>query len=400
MGSVAAQEGPGGDKRSGDIELVAYDLRSGKGERVVLDRIVVDDHDAPALLIRSDGRYLAVYSNHNKDHLSRYRISTAPHDASKFGARRTFDWRAAHSDFTTTYSNVYYLAAEQTVYDFSRGDNRSPNIMTSTDDGSTWTYGGKLARSTKRVGYVNGYFKYASNGVDRIDFVGTEHHPRDYDTSIYHGILRGGMTLQWNGVTVADANIFDQDAPAPADFTPVFRAGTELGGVTLTHAWPADIQLDGDGNPHVIFTARADDDPENTRFSDHRFVHARFDGSAWRVHEIAKAGAPLFRIEQDYTGLAAFNPRDLNTVYISSAIDPRDGSATEKHEIYAGKTTDGGESWRWTPITQGSKVDNLRPVVAVWGRTHTALLWMRGTMKLWRQYDMAIVARIFEGSAP
>jgi BNR repeat-containing family member len=399
VGSVAAAEGPGGDTRSGDVDVVSFDIASGKSTRVVLDQIVVDDHDAPGLLIRTDGRYLAMYSNHNHDKLSRYRISSAPHDGTGWGDKERFDWETVKPDFNTTYSNVYFLSAEQVTYDFSRSDNRSPNILTSTDEGETWTWRGKLTESVD-VGYVNGYFRYASNGVDQIDVVGTEHHPHDYNTSIYHGHLKGGKAYFSDGVTVLDDDIFDDKAPAPADFTPVFRAGTEIGGVAMTHAWPSDLKLDAQGNPHVIFTARAHDDPENTNFSDHRFLHARFDGSAWQVHELARAGAPLFPAEEDYTGLASFNPGDLNTVYLSTAIDPRDGSSTPRHEIYAGTTSDGGATWSWTAITLGSEVDNIRPVAPAWDGKHTALLWLHGTMTFSQHYDMAVVGMIFEGSLP
>ena len=225
VGSVAGPEGPGGAVRSGNIELVAYNVRKRRGKRVVIDNIVVDDHDAPALYVRRDGRYLVMYSNHNIDYLSRYRISSAPHEARSFGPKQVFDWRTVDSDFHTTYNNLYELSAEGMLYDFSRADNRSPNILTSADEGSTWKYAGRLTESSTNVGYVNGYFKYASNGVDRIDFVGTEHHPYDYDTSIYHGIVKGGMTFQSDGVTVADPDVFDDEAPEPSDFTPVFRTG-------------------------------------------------------------------------------------------------------------------------------------------------------------------------------
>jgi hypothetical protein len=400
VGSVAGPAGPGGATRSGDIDLVAYDLRRRKGQRVVIDHIEIDDHDDPALHIRSDGRYLVMYSNHNIDYLTRYRVSSSPHDARVFGPKRAFDWTSVHSDFHTTYNNVYYLPTEGTLYDFSRADNRSPNILTSADEGSTWAYAGKLTRSSDNVGYVNGYFKYASNGLDRIHFVGTEHHPYDYDTSLYHGIVKGGMTYQSDGVTVADDDIRDDEAPAPADFTLVFRTGSAPGGTPLTHAWPLDLELDASGNPHVLFVTRAHDQPDGTNFSDHRFVHARWNGGAWVVHELAKAGARLLPSQDDYTGLAVLNPHDLDTVYISSAIDPRDGVPTAMHEIYAGKTGDGGATWTWTPITEGSLLDNIRPIAAVWGGTHTALLWMRGTMRQGAAWDMAIVAQLFKGSVP
>ena len=50
----------------------------------------MDDHDAPGLFLLPDGRYIAMYSNHGNtamgDYLSRYRISTNPHDATSWSA--------------------------------------------------------------------------------------------------------------------------------------------------------------------------------------------------------------------------------------------------------------------------------------------------------------------------
>ena len=56
----------------------------------------------------------------------------------------------------------------------------------SSDDGESFSYFGRLS-STPTTGYVAGYYKYWSNGTDRIDFVATEAHPRDNDNSLWHG---------------------------------------------------------------------------------------------------------------------------------------------------------------------------------------------------------------------
>ena len=76
VGSIAAPEGPGGADRAGNVELAVADLRAGTSEIVVLHaRFEADDHDVPALWRRSDGRWLAVYTKHKTDDLTRWRVS-------------------------------------------------------------------------------------------------------------------------------------------------------------------------------------------------------------------------------------------------------------------------------------------------------------------------------------
>jgi hypothetical protein len=109
--------------------------------------------------------------------------------------------------------------------------------------------------------------------------------------------------------------------------------------------------------------------------------YARFDpvAGAWTSTETAKAGARLFASEQDYTGLGALDPRDPDTIFISTEVSPIDDTATNQHEIYKGVTTDQGATWTWTALTANSVHDNLRPIVPAWDAQHTALLWWRGS---------------------
>src|SRR5438876_7316545 len=55
ISSVAASEGADGESRAGDIDLTAYDLKTGKTTRTVLHHSLQpqDDHNAAAILIRS-----------------------------------------------------------------------------------------------------------------------------------------------------------------------------------------------------------------------------------------------------------------------------------------------------------------------------------------------------------
>jgi hypothetical protein len=394
VASVAAAEGTDGKDRGGDVDLVKYDLNRGTASRVVLHHnFSQDDHNVPALLVRPDGRYLAMYTRHNLDNFSYWRISTNPHDASQWQPEKMFDWtenlNAVPYHAHVTYSNLFYLSAEKRLYDFSRAVNDDPTILTSDDQGETWTFGARLLVEPK-LGYVNGYTKYASNGVDRIDFITTEHHPRDFNNSIYHGFIQGGKLHKSDG-TVVDDDIFKSPGHPQTELTKIFAANSVFDGETMTHAWTMDLHLDGDGRPVALISTRANDQPENTNFKDHRFFYVRFDGHEWQVHPLAKAGACLWPAEQDYTGLAALDPSDVNVVYVSTTIDPRNGAALAVHEIFKGVTADGGQTWNWTPITQDSTVDNLRPAVPVWDSDHTALLWFRGTMSRSQHYDSAMV---------
>jgi BNR repeat-containing family member len=395
VGSVANSAGLDGRERSGDIDLVSYHLATGRSERFVLHYHLQpeDDHNAPALLIRTDGRYVAMYSKHNQEATSYWRVTTRPHDATHWDPEQTFDWKPyLKASNHVTYSNLFYLSAERRTYDFTRAVNLDPSILTSTDQGDHWTYAGKLL-TLPRLGYVNGYARYASNGVDRIDVITTEHHPRDFNNSIYHGYLKNGKLHRSDG-TIVDNDVFHSDGHPQTELTKVFAANSVFGSDTMTHAWTVDLRLDAANRPYAILSCRTNDSPENSNFQDHRFFYARFDGAAWNIHPLAKAGARLWESEQDYTGLAALDPYDPNVAYVSTSIDPRDGSRLPVHEIFKGVSTNAGGTWEWTAITQNSPADNLRPIVPASDPHHTALLWFRGKMIRSQRYDCQVVGLI------
>jgi hypothetical protein len=390
IGSVANASGTGGTARDGLVEAVIYDLTANTSQRSQLIKLRPDDHNTPAFLIRPDGKYLTMYTGHNETCLSYYRT----YDGTQWGPQSSFDWGPHGCPTVTTdtvrasYENLYSLSAEGKIYSFVRSVGASPNMLVSTDNGQTFTYGGRLT-STPITGYVAGYYKYWGNGVDRIDFVATENHPRDVNTSLFHGYVKGGKSFDTSGKTI-DSNIADASAPVVTEFTKIFAADTMLNGVRMTKVWMADFQTYGDGSMVVLSKARA-----NNSETDHRFIYTRFDGAMWKTTYLSKAGTKLFSSEQDYTGLGALHPNDPHTIYISTTFDPRDDTTQfPKHEIYRGTTCDNGETWTWTPVTQRSTRDNLRPIVPAWDSKHTALLWWRGTYTRAQDYNAAVVGII------
>jgi hypothetical protein len=392
IGSVAS-----GGSRTGNIEAVVYNLSTGsKVGPTKLGNLSIDDHNAPGIVIRPDGKYVAMYCGHRIDCITRWSIF----DGTSWSSEKTFNWNSAGCPWAgastnmVTYSNPWYMGSD--IYSAVRSVGTDPAILTSTDDGSSWSYYGRLM-STKQTGYVAGYFKYWGNNTDRIDFVGTEAHPRDFDTSLYHGYIQDGKVYDSMG-TVKDNSLKDTNASTTTSvdintYTPVFKTGSTIGGVKLEHAWNHDIVRYADGTVAILGQARVTgtgtDDP------DKRFLYFRFDGKSWKSTYLVRGGSKLYSSEQDYTGLSALDPDNPNIIYVSSTYDPRDDKTkTSKHEIYQGVTCDNGATWKWTPITQGSTMDNVRPIVPKWDSSHTALLWMRGSYTSAQSFSMQIVGTI------
>jgi hypothetical protein len=382
-GTIGDASGAGGAGRDGNVDVAHVDLGTRQVGRFVLADITADDHNTAALMIRPDGRYLAMYSNHSGDALTRYRVSTNPHDATSWGPQQTFTHAA-----NVTYNNPFRLSATGVTYNFTRTVGWDPNVMVSNDDGGTWSAVGKLLRDPANSNSNRPYLKYASNNVDRIDFITTEAHPRELTgaqtTGVYHGYLQGDNLYRSDGTLVGALG----SAPPANAFTPLLSPFQAVGGTARTNGWTTDLAVGADGRPFALFTSRVGGDP-----ADHRLYYARHDGVAWRTTELAKMGAGLYASEGDYTGLGALVPRDPNTVYISTNTNPATNVGTANHEIYKGVSSDDGTTWSWTAITRDSTVDNLRPVVPAWSGG-TAVTWMRGTYTSYTNYDMAVVGLV------
>jgi hypothetical protein len=386
------------DRDWGNVEVSVYDLASGATRRTVLHaHFEQDDHDNPAFLPLEDGRLLAVYTKHGMERRIYIRFSE-PHDPLAWGAPMEVETPGREATGrrrdNVTYSNLFRLPSGR-ILNFFRGFELDPNYMYSDDSGRSWRYGGRLLRG--RDGY-SPYLKYAYDGRGTIHFVVTDDHPRNYDNSIYHGLVRDGAVYHSDGTRRGKLSDSTSVDIAAWDLTRVFSGDPDNVG------WVIDLELDADQRPHAVFSVQKDGRglPRGQGGMDHRFHYGRWDGSAWRVREIAYAGRRLYPGEDDYTGLAALDPKNPHVVYISTDADPTTGAPlvsradAERHrELYRGVTRDSGATWTWEPITANSAADNLRPIVPKWPDARTALVWMRGTYKSNRgEWTTAVVATI------
>jgi len=243
------------------------------------------------------------------------------------------------------------------------------------------------------------YLKYASDGRETIHFIITEDHPRAFDNSIYHGFIRGGEVFRSDGSLLGALSPDPESGVAVGSLTRVFQGDPE------NVAWTMDLELDEQGRPCALFSIQKDSSGWKARSGrgglDHRYGYARWDGKTWQVHEMAFAGTRLYAGEDDYTGLAVLDPRSLDTVYISTNADPVTGEPLisgldgERHrEIFRGKTPDGGRTWNWVPLTMDSDTDNIRPVVPNGPADRRIVLWLRGRLYSYTDYDLDVVGMV------
>ena len=231
FGSVATSQGFNGGERAGNIEITAYDLESKTplGTAILHENLEADDHNTPALLMLKDERLLAVYATHGSDSLIRYRITENPGDYLNWQPEQTMV-----RDARVNYSNLLYLSQENggkgRIYDFYRGEHWNPNYVISDDQGKMWRYGGRLVTFEGRP-----YVKYTSDGVSKIHFITTEHHPRDFNNSIYHAYFENGKLYRSDGSFIKNLS----DGPMQPD------EGTKIFAGDSSHvAWTIDIHLD------------------------------------------------------------------------------------------------------------------------------------------------------------
>ncbi len=222
-GKIILSSVASGGSRDTDVEVVHWDLATEQGERHTLGSMgYADDHDVAALAKRPDGGYVAMWAGHNDDCKSYY----STYDGNAWSQSRSFDWPSSgcptSSGKRITYANLWYLGG--TLYSYVRSLDTSPHYLVSQDDGQGWELGGRLT-STPQVGYVAGYYKYWGNNTDRIDFFGTEAHPRDNDNSLYHGYVQDGKIHDWFG-EVIDDDFTDREAEDVPAYTKVFATGT------------------------------------------------------------------------------------------------------------------------------------------------------------------------------
>ena len=400
-------------RANGTYGLTRRDLTTGNTAHVTLSSAASqqqDDHNNPSLTPLPDGRLLALYSKHGGATAYYQRTSLVPSPATPA------DWgpeivRTVPAN--NTYANTYRLSGESnTLYNFHRCINFNPTLTLSTDNGETWGTSRQLLGTGS--GSTRPYPRYCSNNVDRIDFIYTDGHPRDVNNSVYHLYYNNG------GLYKTDGTLVDTLASIPLD-----HDGGQRGSVIYPYSatawgpgdgpdnwiptgrgWTWDVHYGTGNTPVCVFQVQKDNvTGTGTGWNHDRiyYYYARWTGTAWQRRFIAHGGRPLYANEDDYGGGMCLDPEDPRIVYFSSNaanpfalgdIDNVPLRPSDRYEIWRGFTADGGLTFTWTPITQNSAADNLRPIVPPAHGRDELLLWFNGTYTTYTNYSTRVLGRI------
>jgi|GEM_PF-1238529 len=352
----------------GDIIIYQYDENAKTQSTYTLHGALnYDDHAAPAIVFRPDGRLMVFYSAHGGGTMY-YRVSTNPEDISAWGAEQTMPTNTSGMNSGFTYSHPVILKGENNkLYDFWRGGNYQPTYSSSTDLGATWAPAQTLftANNTQRP-----YLKVVSDDQNRIDFVATDGNPNETTTSVYYFSYHNGAFYKADGTFIKN---MDGTPLTPAMVDTVYSAAAH-GNVS---GWNWDIAIDSTGNPVIVYATL----PAS---NDHRYHYARWNGTSWTDTEMTQAGGTIGGgLEPNYSPGITLDHDDPSIVYLAKQVGSYD-------EIQKWTTADGGVTWTSSSLTTGSTQNNVRPIVPRHHDANMQVLWMYGYYPFWNSFQTGI----------
>lgn len=334
----------------------------------------VDDHDNPAFVELADGRFLSQYTWHNgtiKGMGVIQNTTDQPYAVDRFGTAVVFkpyteELVQKYQKQTYSYANPFRLASEDNkLYSFGRWIGFKPNLITSTDNGNTWS-DPKVVITSKKLDTNNRpYVKYHSDGKSKIHLLFTDGHPNNEPlNSVYYCYYENNAFWRADGTKICT---IDQLPFHPEDASVVYKATPETG-----KAWIFDIATDKKGRPVIAYTRY----PTNQQ---HLYHYAVYHKGRWEDNMLINSGtwfpeneAGKKQREENYSGGMTLDPLNPATVFISHQIDGI-------FELSKANTGDLGKRWKLTPVTRNSTLNNVRPVIPRYRKKKdpVVLMWMQ-----------------------
>jgi len=357
-------------KANGTIEAARFDINTLDVQTSTLyHKLQKDDHNNPSFIISENGKLIAMYSKHNGYNVF---INTLDNYKQEFKfniAQRKNpvdrELLRQYRQKTVTYTNPITLAAENNkLYCFGRWTGFKPNIMWSTDEGSSWSKSKVFISKYPPKKRDRPYVKYYSDGISKIHIVFTDGHPRqESKNSVYYAFFQNEKFYNANGEVISDIkNIPFQPKEASIIYKP-----SELEG----RAWIADISQDKQGNPIILYT-------KSLKQTNHEYWYVRYSDNGWEHHKICDSGKwfPQTKkrkkeTEPYYFGNMTIHPDNSNVIYLSRQVNGI-------FEIERWETKDFGKTWSKESITKNSKYNNVRPFIPHGLKAHQeeVVLWM------------------------
>ncbi|MDL2322579.1 BNR-4 repeat-containing protein [Bacteroidales bacterium OttesenSCG-928-A17] len=350
----------------GDIMIASYNHDTNEyKEKVIHSKLEIDDHDVPAILIREDGRIVVFYSKHQYAGPMQRVISTNPEDISSFSS--SYTWGS-----NVSYPNPFQVG--DSICLLYRGINWHPTIAVSTNNGQSFTDVRQLVLN----GGDRPYARYCQSADGAIHVAVTTGHPRNESKNqIFYFKLKDNHFYRADGTLIKEF-IEGIDLGGKGTNTGVgSEAEIVYNGTANGRGWIWDITIDPETqNPVMVYASFPTD-------SDHRYNYAYWDDDSkkWVNKEIVKSGkwfpqTPSGTTEREphYSGGLSMDHNNPSVVYLSKQVNG-------VFEIYKYETSDKGDTWVATAITENTPSDivNVRPIVP---RNHKEgyfdVIWMRG----------------------
>lgn len=342
-------------KSDGTIEVAKFDLESKRIQTSELyHQLEKDDHNNPGLVVTQSGKLLALYTRHSREDLF---INESLNENGDFTFSEAQSIHPIDSaEFikfprkTMTYANPIRLAAEDSkLYCFGRWTGFKPNMMTSTDQGKTWSMAKVFITNYPFDNNNRPYAKYFSDGNSKIHITFTDGHPRNEpNNSVYYAYYEGGAFHKADGTKITDLSSIPFE---PKEASTIYKSNEKEG-----RAWIADIGQTKDDNPAILYTRSPTE-------LNHEYWYAVYHQNKWINHKICDSGkwfphTPEGEKEREphYFGGMTIHPANSNIVYLSRKIKG-------VFEIERWETNDFGKSWKKEAITKNSTHDNVRPFV-------------------------------------
>lgn len=398
-----------------DKSLVAasYNHTDGTYDEKIVASNYLGDFASPALLVRQNGQILLFSSKNDGEGKYFAWVTTNTEDITAWSAVREGNAYGVGGTLPFAINNdVYVLYRNKNTVGvaFVSGLNASTaqTVDSSLDNKRRGIYGTGNNSNNRNVRLDVPYMRACQDNNGDIHIVFTQLASGGVNGDYFYGDKGSVHYMRLKATSTSTQINFEL---YKADGTEIVRADINPASppdiiyseeTDNKKAWAYDIQLDGNGNPVVLY---ATFNPDGTG---HTYNQARWDSSSsqWVSAEITSMGDGLattaytsafnysasFPAHAFSSGGITFAPNDLSTVYLSK----RNGSGI--FEIYKYTTTDNGATWAETEaITSGtaSGTVNIRPN-RVQNAPATApidVVWMQGSYTSPVDYATSIVCR-------
>ncbi|MGD9617165.1 MAG: BNR-4 repeat-containing protein, partial [Alphaproteobacteria bacterium] len=391
-----------------DTAIVAHDHAAGTTTYRKIDVQGVDDHTNATVHVTGTGRILAATWAHgtNTCKLHQFGSTTGNIDATLTTTTISPTGMAMWG-----YPSFFNLSAGKSgpaervvclMYGSLSGHSLERDLWYtySDDDGATWISPVRYAT----VGANQPYAKHVGDGSTKVHIAFTSGHPNNVTTNkLLHLVFESDAGT----IKFYQSDGTEITASLPFDITTEATTAYDSTASNLTYGtdalnWVSGVELDGSGNPAICFgvypgAAR----PINSvPFTDGRYVRALWNGSAFVLSEIARAGdnLPYSGSECAYYAGVCLKQGDPDTAYVSTNYNTRTASSTDgPHEIE--EWTYSGGSWSKTAtITSGSgkgstaalDYEQFRPYYVRDAHANLKVVWCGGRYASFTDYETVI----------